>query len=75
MLYSIANKYGPRCEIKKIEKILAKAYKKVCNYSRNSSRENSDSDSSLASDRSRDKHRRPLGSKDMNKLDHVVTKT
>ena len=48
MLYRITKKYGSCCDIKKIKKIREKASKKT----RKSSRDDSDSDSLLASDSS-----------------------
>ena len=52
ILYSIANKYGSRSEIKKIKNIQRKASKKVRNSSSGSSSDGSYSDSSLARNRS-----------------------
>ena len=69
MLYRIAKKFGLRREIKKIKKIRAKASKK----SSVSSSDDSDSDSSLARNSSWETYRQPDGSKDMNRLDQVVT--
>ena len=68
MLYRIAKKSGPRREIKNIKKIRAEASKKTIV----SSSEYLDSDYSLSRDSSWEKHRRPSGCKDINKLDHVV---
>ena len=74
MLYSIAKKSGSRHEIKEIEKIPGKASKKRPKYSSNYSSDDSDSNSSLAINISRDTYRRPDVSKEMNKLDQLVTK-
>ena len=66
MLYSIANKSCLRREIKKIRE---KAYKK----SSDSSSDDSDSDSLLAIYSSWETYTRPVGRKEMNRMDHVVT--
>ena len=69
MIYSIANKYGSRRDIKKINNIRIKASKK----NSDSSSDYSDSDSSLASDSSWETYRQPSVRKDMNRLYHLVT--
>ena len=51
MLFRIANKPGSRRELKKIKNIRAKYSKKCCDYSSDSSSDESDSDSSLSRDR------------------------
>ena len=50
ILYSIANKYGLRRELKNINKIRAKSSKKICDSSIDSSSDDLDSDSALARD-------------------------
>ena len=69
MIYSIANKSGSCREIKKINKIRLKASKK---YS-DSSSDDLESGSSLASNSSWDIYRRNAGCQEMKRLYHVVT--
>ena len=69
MLYSIAKKSGSCRESQKIKNTRKEALKDTY-----SSSEDWDSNSYLASDSSRDKEIWPSGSKEINKLDHVVTK-
>ena len=69
MIYIIANKSVARRYIKKINNIRAKS----SNNGSDSSSDDLDSDSSLASDSSWDTYRRPAGHKEVNRLDNVVT--
>ena len=69
MIYIIANKYGSCSEIRNFNKIRFKASKRTSV----SSSDDSDSDSSLASDIRWETYRRPAWRKEINKLDHVVT--
>ena len=73
MLFSNSNKSGLRRELKNTKKIRAKGYKKRCDSSSDYSSDNSDPNSSLASNSDWDTYRHTAGSKGMNKLDHVVT--
>ena len=68
MLYIIAKKSGSRREIYKINKISEKVLKDTY-----SSSEGWDYDSLLARESSQDKERRTTRSKEINKLDHLVT--
>ena len=68
ILYSITKKSGSRHEIQKINNTRKEASKDTY-----SSGEDWDYDSSLASDSSRDKERRPAGLKEINTLDNIVT--
>ena len=70
MLYIISKKSGSRHEINMIKNIKAKASKK---YS-DSSSDYSDSDYSLSIDIIWDTYMQSSGRKEMNRLDHVVTK-
>ena len=74
MLFSMAKKPGSRRETKNINKTRATFSNKVRNSISGSSGNDSDSDSSLASDISRDTYEQPDGINDMNTLDHVLTK-
>ena len=69
MLYSIANKSVSRLEIKNIKKIRSKDSKKGSD----SSSDDLDPDSLLASDSSWYIYRQTSGREDMNILDHIVT--
>ena len=73
MLYSITNKSSLRCELKIIKKIHEKYSKKSCNYSRDSSNDDLDSNSSLTSNGRWDTYRLPDGRKETNRLDNIVT--
>ena len=73
ILYSIVNKYGSLREIKNIDKIRDKVSKKRRDDSSDSSRNESDSNSSLSRNSDWDEHRHPSGRKDINRLDHIVT--
>ena len=70
-MFSITNKSVSRREIKKIKKTRA-AYKKRCDYSRESSSDKSDYNNSLSRDSDWDKSIRRAGNKEMNKLYHLV---
>ena len=70
MLYSISKKSGSRREIKNINRIRSEASKKTGV----SSSEDWDSNSLLAINSIRDKHIRPAGCKEINKLYHVLKK-
>ena len=69
IIYSIANKYGSPCEIKKVWE---KAYKNISHFSSDCSSGYPDHDSSLARNGSWDIYRRPDVRKEINKLYHVV---
>ena len=71
MLYSIIKKSGPRNEIMNIR---AKYSKKSRYYSRGSSSDDTESNSSQGIYSIRDTHRSPDGCKVMNILDHLVTR-
>ena len=73
MLYRISKKFGSRREKKMINNIRAKAYKKRCKDSSSSSRDESDSDYSLSSNSEWVEHIRPVGRKEINILDPIVT--
>ena len=69
MLYSISNKYGTHCDIKKINNIRGGYSKNISD----SSSDDSDSGSLLGSNNSCKTYRLPVGCKEMNSLYHVVT--
>ena len=66
----MAEPYGSRCELKKINKIKSKASKKHSYSMKNSSSSDSDLYSSLFSDSEWDKSRQPTERKEINELDH-----
>ena len=72
MLYIISKKSVSRPELNNIKNIRAKSSKKRRDDSSNSSSDKWESYSSLSSDEDWDKHRQPLGHKEINGLDHVV---
>ena len=73
MIYSIANKSILRHELKNIKKIRANSSKKRGDSSRNSSSNESYSDSYLSSDSDWYEEIEPAGRRETNILDHLVT--
>ena len=73
MLFIIAKNSVSCRKLKNIMNIRAKSSKKRCNYSSDSSSDDSDYDSSLSIDSDWDTYSRPYRRKEMNKLDHIVT--
>ena len=73
MIFRIYKKSSSCCELKKINKIQAKASKKRSYYSSNSSSIKSGYDSSFYIDSDWDEEIQTTERKEINKLDHVVT--
>ena len=73
ILYSIAKNSGSRRELKKIKKIKDKDSRKCYNYSSDSSIDESYSVSSLSRDSDWYEDIQPVGHRDVNRFDQVVT--